>query len=319
MMRGISLLIATRNRCEALGKTLHALTLVNRSGIDVEIVVVDNGSTDDTSAVLAQFKQRLPLLALTENKPGKNSALNTALAKAQLREIVVFSDDDVSPRHDWFTQILAAAEKWESTSVFGGRIQIAWPYDERPIWASSPWIEELAFCSHHYSDVEAFYQPPACPFGANFWVRRHVLERLSKFDVTIGPKPRGRIMGSETSFLMALQRLGYQILYYPGAVVTHRIEARDCTVQVLRRRAYRLGRAQVKLFGVHRGSLYKRSKLLWSSVLAAEVPYALFKFAIGMCALSPSVRAERTADAMIRLGTLRQTGLQILNRPDGIT
>lgn len=313
-MTGISLLIATRNRAEVLRETLRALTLVDRVGINLEIIVVDNNSTDHTRRVLYDFGKALPLVILTEMASGKNYALNKALREVNLKEIVLFADDDINPSTDWFAQVLAAANRWNSTSVFGGRIDVAWPSNTPPRWARSAWVFELAFCCHHYSEIEAFYLPPACPFGANFWVRREVFREVPQFDVNIGPKPRARMMGSETSFLMALENSGYSILYCPRAIVTHRIAAADCSLHSLRRRAYRQGRGQVKLLGIHRAELYARNKAIWLFICSAEAPYFLMKLAMGLITITPAARAERTASAIIRLGILRQSAAEILTQ-----
>jgi glycosyltransferase involved in cell wall biosynthesis len=58
----VSIVVCTRNRADALSKTLRAISrLVVPPGIAVELLVVDNGSTDDTQSVwkiaISYFRQ----------------------------------------------------------------------------------------------------------------------------------------------------------------------------------------------------------------------------------------------------------------------
>lgn len=300
-----------------LDETLNALVGVDRSGIDCEIVVIDNNSTDKTGEVANQFRGRLPVSLLTERPQGKNCALNKALRECTLREIVVFADDDVTPAEDWLQEIVRSTERWPEIAVFGGKIDILWPDKQQPEWAVADWIKAFGFSWHHYADREVLYKPPASPFGPNFWVRKIVFETVPLFDETIGPNSRNRIMGSETSFLMELQRQGFDMLYYPHAVVQHRIAAKDCRVSALRRRAYTFGRGQIRLHGWYRRDLLARSKLLWALTCAADYLYTSFRFVRGALLSDARQNCEITVSSAMRFGNLRETREQILQSADG--
>jgi glucosyl-dolichyl phosphate glucuronosyltransferase len=251
-MIGISVLIPTRNRDTVLDETLGALTRVEMSGIDCEIIVIDNNDADGTDDVLASYRGRLPIISLKEDHPGKNQALNGALRARQMQDVIVFMDDDVTPAKDWLIEIASATTRWPDVSVFGGRIGVRWPDGKEPEWAASEWVKAFGFSWHEYAGREVFYMPPACPFGPNYWVRRRVFDAVPLFDETIGPRPGQRVMGSKASFLMELDRHGFRMLYCPKAYVEHRIHPRECSVPRLRRRGYAFGRGQVRLFGMHR-------------------------------------------------------------------
>ena len=89
---GITVLIATYNRAAVLSRTLEALTSVERTGIDCSIVIIDNNSTDNTTEVVKDYGEQLPLSLLKEPRQGKNCALNKALRECALKDIVVFTD-----------------------------------------------------------------------------------------------------------------------------------------------------------------------------------------------------------------------------------
>jgi glucosyl-dolichyl phosphate glucuronosyltransferase len=98
----ITIIIATRNRAPLLAATLETLTQLESPGVPFDVLVVDNGSTDDTRAVVAQVARSsaVPIVYLTEATPGKSHALNTALAHAR-GDVLVFTDDDVLPAPGW--------------------------------------------------------------------------------------------------------------------------------------------------------------------------------------------------------------------------
>jgi len=100
-----SLLLATRNRRQQLRNCLKAIgRLQVPAGSELEILVVDNGSTDGTAEELAtQARYQTPglsLRSLNEPRPGKSRALNTGL-RAATGEVLAFIDDDVEVDPDW--------------------------------------------------------------------------------------------------------------------------------------------------------------------------------------------------------------------------
>src|SRR5687768_2828620 len=100
MALNISILIATHNRAKILRRTMKAMEALVRAGVSVEWVIVDNNSSDETRLVVESFRERLPLRYLFEPRPGKNYALNKALSEVELGDVVVFTDDDVTPNPD---------------------------------------------------------------------------------------------------------------------------------------------------------------------------------------------------------------------------
>jgi glycosyltransferase involved in cell wall biosynthesis len=62
----ITVIFATANRAAVLAQTLGHLESLETSGLNWQLIVVDNGSRDSTPDVLAAARQRLPLLALSQ-------------------------------------------------------------------------------------------------------------------------------------------------------------------------------------------------------------------------------------------------------------
>jgi hypothetical protein len=213
----------------------------------------------------------------------------------------------VTPDRSWLREIATAAVSHPEICVFGGRVDVAWPDGRQPEWASAGWVKSFGYSWHDHGDAETYYTPPACPFGPNFWVRRSVFDVVPGFDESIGPRPKGRIMGSETSFLMLLQRHGLRMLYCPGVRVQHRVTPSQCTPAYLRRRGYGFGRSEVRLFGMRRSRLYASSRLMWWIVAAADVAYNGARLCAGFLMRSARRRCETTVDAIINLGSLMES------------
>jgi GT2 family glycosyltransferase len=311
---GITVLIPTYNRAQVLRETLEALTRVDRAGLDCSIVVIDNNSSDNTHEIATEYAARLPVSYLKEVRPGKNCALNKALRECELKDIVVFTDDDVTPTKHWLQEIASSAKKRPEVAVFGGKVEVVWPDNKQPEWARPEWIMAFGFPRHHYADGEAFYKSPDCPFGPNYWVRKTVFQKVPSFDETLGPKPKNRIQGDETAFVMNLREHGFPILYYPGAEVYHRILHEGCTIPWLRRRAYTHGRGQVRLHGLHRRNIYRKNKVLWAMVLALDEVYTTLRFLVGFAIKDTNRNCETTVDAMMRFGQIHETVNQVFKR-----
>ena len=79
----LTILMATRNRAQILREVLESYCRIVPPHDGWKLVVIDNGSTDETTQVLDSFQNRLPLQVLSESRPGKSCALNTGLKLAE--------------------------------------------------------------------------------------------------------------------------------------------------------------------------------------------------------------------------------------------
>lgn len=94
----VSVIIPTRNRIRVLERTLNALDMQSYPQDKYEVVIVDDGSTDDTSTQvlhsIARFRMRVTFLQQPLRGPA--AARNLALRNAD-GEIVLFINDDIVP------------------------------------------------------------------------------------------------------------------------------------------------------------------------------------------------------------------------------
>lgn len=243
----LTVLMASYNGARTLPKVLLAYTRLIAPPQGWKLFVVDNGSDDDTRAVLAGFEERLPLTCLYQGRRGKNTALNTALAAALCdadADLLVFSDDDAAPAPDWLLRLAACAAAQPAYAVFGGAIEADWG-------APAPsWLRRLVPLGLTYGITDpALPDGPVFPglvWGANMALRRAVFDAGYRFDDGIGPNGANYAMGGETQMTRRLHHAGYLSWFCPQAKVAHFIRPAQLTPAYVLRRAYLFGRGKYR-------------------------------------------------------------------------
>jgi glycosyltransferase involved in cell wall biosynthesis len=105
-----SIVIPAYNEGERLGATLEKVVAYVRSqGWNAEVIVVNDGSRDNTADLVREFAAKDPMLRLVENpgNRGKGYAVRNGMLNAR-GEIVVFSDADLSSPIEEMPKLLAA-------------------------------------------------------------------------------------------------------------------------------------------------------------------------------------------------------------------
>ncbi len=235
----ITVLFATRNRGTALPPVLDCLTRLTPPEGGWKLLIVDNGSTDGTPALLDAYLDRLPLTVLHEPRAGKNRALNAALPHLE-GTLIVLTDDDVLPQADWLARLRDAAREHPHASLFGGTVL--------PHWSRPPpaWLTEDAVpFSVLFAQQKRAAGACSCAaiFGPNMAVRRGVFEAGHRFSETVGPDESRRLyaMGGETEFLRRVEAAGYSGWFVPESVVGHIIRPEQLGEDWILQRAYRYG------------------------------------------------------------------------------
>src|SRR5688500_6804554 len=102
-----AVLIATYNGADRLGETLDVLARCTvPTGLDWEVVVVDNNSTDGTRDAVTQRTARypVPLRYEFEAQQGRSAALNKAIASTSA-PLLLCTDDDVRVDPGWLEAV----------------------------------------------------------------------------------------------------------------------------------------------------------------------------------------------------------------------
>jgi glycosyltransferase involved in cell wall biosynthesis len=227
-------IVATLNRIEKLRKCVECL-LCQDTLLDWELIVVDNGSTDETSTYLESIcrekRSRTQMVAMREGKRGLARARNAGWSIAR-GDVVAFTDDDCYAPENYADSVVEVFDSRPDIGFAGGRVLLYDPTDY-PITIED---SELAVCFQPFTYIAA-----GQIHGANMAFRRSALERIGGFDVRLGPGTAFP-SGEDIDAAVALLWLGIPGAYDPRMMVYHHHGRR--TKQVVRalKHAYDVGR-----------------------------------------------------------------------------
>jgi GT2 family glycosyltransferase len=129
--------LCTYNRAHLLERVLHACFEQDTAGAEYEVVLVNDGSTDDTENVITVAKGRAPcaFTAITQANAGLARGRNVGIAAAQ-GERIIFIDDDVLPMPNFVAEHLRASARDRDVVVRGAVIEVE-SFDRLPppIWS----------------------------------------------------------------------------------------------------------------------------------------------------------------------------------------
>jgi GT2 family glycosyltransferase len=241
----LTVLMATRDGQYVLPRTLDAYRRVAAPPVGWKMVVVDNGSTDATPAIIRSFEKDLPLVLLQQRLAGKNRALNTGLEAVEGR-LVIFTDDDAIPSSSFLTAWAKFLNSREDYQLFGGSIE--------PLFEAPPpkWLlENRHYCAMMFAERDLDEGPtqPGEIYGPNMAARMSVLERGFRFNENVGPNAldANYPMGGESEFCLRVAQAGIGCWFAREPVVQHIVRPFQLTNAAWAKRAYRTGRGRAQI------------------------------------------------------------------------
>jgi len=227
-MSDISIIVCTYNRSESLRETLGALGRQTVSdGVRLDIVVVDNNSTDHTRTVVEEIRKGSvwPIRYTFESRQGVNFARNRGVQEAK-GEIVAFVDDDVLPEPTWVHTIAEAFTIHHADGV-GGKILPLW-LQPPPPWLLDERVRRTYWCllallDHGPDVIVAHTFDGNLIYGANMAFRKRVFDEVGFFRTDVGAIGSQLLRGDETEMLQRLVAAGKRLVYTPHAVVHHKV------------------------------------------------------------------------------------------------
>ena len=169
---------------------------------DVEVIVVDDGSTDQ----LAEIVQQYPVKLIRCKNQGLSAARNVGL-EAATGEIVAYVDDDAAPEPNWLMYLVSAFRTGKYVGVGGPNIAPPGEGYIADAVAHSPGGPLHVLIT----DTEAEHIP-----GCNMAFLTKALRAVGGFD------PQFRIAGDDVDLCWRLQEKGGKLGFSPGAVVWHK-------------------------------------------------------------------------------------------------
>ena len=239
----LSVIIPTHNRCSLLQAALNSLEMQTLPRSDFEVLVIDNGSTDNTKQVVESAQQRLGNVRyFYEPTPGLHVGRHLGLKMAK-SDILVYADDDIEAFPTWLEAIAESFQDPEVVLV-GGKNLPKWESDP-PDWILKMWEPDkngnriLGYLSildlgDQEKEISPFYV-----FGCNFSIRKRVLLEASGFHPDGMPKELIIYRGDgETHVSRYIQAKGYKAFYNPKASIYHVIPRERLTIEYFEYRAF---------------------------------------------------------------------------------
>ena len=267
----VAVLIPAHNEGRVMRDTLTAMLALDYPAEHSEVIVVDDGSTDDTAAIVRSFAERDARVRLVSVPPGeggrgKSRALNIGLRHTDAPFIAVY-DADNSPEPDALRYLMAQLVLHPELGGVLGKFRT--DNAKRNLLTRFINIETLSFQSIVQAGRWKLFGVSTLP-GTNFVIRRSVLEAIGGWD------EEAITEDSEMSIRVYME--GFRIKMIPYAV-THEQEPETWSVWFRQRTRW------------VRGNNYVAKKFFFqiprftNKVLAIEILYLLSLYYVFFVAL----------------------------------
>jgi glycosyltransferase involved in cell wall biosynthesis len=178
-MTAISLIVCTKNRSVSLQKTLRSIDQLEVQSAEIEIIVVDNDSSDNTKYIIEGFinESKLPAKYVFCKEAGLGNARNCGL-KNSSSSWIVFSDDDCLFDTKYLIEFISSTQ-YGNLAYGSGQILLANDADD-------PRVANLILKER--VDISAnVFLPAGTIQGANMFFRRDVFNKVGVFNPLMGP------------------------------------------------------------------------------------------------------------------------------------
>lgn len=219
----VSIIIPTYNSSVTLIRCLHSV--IKQDYPNKEIIVVDDGSTDNTAECVVAYP--VQLIRHKKNK-GPAIARNTGIKHAK-GKILVFIDADCVAKNDWLITLVSNFEN-EETSCVAGRTVLR-------NFMRPKWLTENLLPFFSLFDLGEISKEIKLAITANFGVRKEIFDEIGFFY-----QIQTKILYNEDfEFCKRLSQTGHKIIYEPNATVLHEVNRKRISIIWLIRRAYLQG------------------------------------------------------------------------------
>ena len=219
----VSVIVPVYNDPVGIRRCLEALDDQTYPDNRYEVLVVDNGSTDDTRKVIREFGDMT--LLVEDDVQGSYAARNEGIRHAG-GDILGFTDEDCTPDSDWIEAGVDTMES-QAADLVGGRVIFE--------FSKKRTAAERFDASVNMRNDESTTHGVAKT--ANVFVRRSVINDIGLF-------PSHLPSGGDVHWTELATNAGYTLVYGPEAVVRH--PSRQ--LQELLQKQYRVGKGQVQVW-----------------------------------------------------------------------
>lgn len=247
----VSVIVCSYNGAKTLAGCLESLSRVDYP--DYEVILVDDGSTDDTAAIVARFPA---VRYIRQSNHGLSHARNTGAAAAR-GEVLAYTDSDCMADRDWLYYLVGTLLSGDFAGVGGPNVS---PPAQN--WVQACVAAAPGGPSHVLlTDTIAEHIP-----GCNMAWYRWAFDSVGGFDVEYHKA------GDDVDFCWRVQQAGYEVAFSPTAIVWHH---RRFTIQAFQKQQEGYGEAESMLRFKHliffgptgsakwRGQIYGTPRFSW--------------------------------------------------------
>jgi len=238
----LSVAICTYNRASLLVRALDSVVAQTLPSNTLEILIVDNGSTDETRDLVAKLQPKNPAIRyIIESEPGIAHARNRALNEAR-GEYLAFIDDDAWADPKWLESLIAPLRSLSpAPECVVGPVSLVWD-GMRPEWFPARF--ESLLCRYDMGDAPRFLEAGGYLLTTNSLFHRETLLRVGGMRTDLGHKRKALIGGEDNDVFNRLVANGFSVYYEPNALVFHPVPKERQTRRFLLRRLFWDGASQ---------------------------------------------------------------------------
>lgn len=242
----LSVIIPTRNRADLLRLALQSLQSQTLPTDSFEVLVIDNGSTDNTKQDALSFQQESGNIRyFFDPTPGLHVGRHLGMKMAK-SDILVYADDDIEAFPTWLEGIVESFQDREIALVGGKNLP---KFESAPTdWILKMWEKDnhgdriLGYLSIIDLGEEKKEISPYHVFGCNFSIRKSVLQEAGGFHPDAMPPDLVQYRGDgETHVSKFIENRGYRTIYNARASVFHTVPKERLTEAYFCKRAYLQG------------------------------------------------------------------------------
>ena len=236
-MTHVTVVLCTWNGSELLRDTLEHIGKCRvPDGLQWELIVVDNNSTEDIQAVVGEFEGQLPIRYILEPKQGLSHARNAGIDAAQ-GELMIFTDNDVRPSEEWIAAYWKAFQERPEGYYFGGSIRSRFEEGVK----LPPELLEIASGSVKGLDLGKDGPAEKTFFSANWACTSEMVRKVGKFNPDFGISGDLQKSGEEDDVQMKLKKEGLKPWVVEAAWLWHYVPKRVGSLKYIKQRWYSYG------------------------------------------------------------------------------
>lgn len=263
----LSVIVCTYNRGGILKECIESVISNQPTAYSMELVVVDNNSSDDTAHLVSELSQSNPWIKYAfEKEQGLSNARNTGY-KAASYDWVLYLDDDALVHENFFDRVRYLMEQSDFQCV--GGLYLPWYKYGQPRW----FRDSFASNKKSYNDLSVLKSHEYASGGV-LLIKKSLLHEHGGFDVEFGMKGNQVAYGEEDDFQRRLRDTGIEIGYDPSLIIYHLVPEYKMKVSWFLKSSYKMGRTFLQTLG------YPNNKLTGLVSLLIGMIQCLLSFVI---------------------------------------